>query len=49
MKPGHFGTAVVVSGLDNGLTTVAAKIVEREVRAFGAEANIVNADGTLAE
>ncbi len=47
MKPGHFGTAVVVSGLDVKLTTKAATMVERRVRAFGAEANIVNADGTL--
>ena len=49
MKPSHFGTAVVVSGLDAGLTTEAAKTVEREVRAFGADADIVNADGTLAK
>ena len=47
MKPGHFGTAVVVSGLDVELTTEAATMVEREVRAFGADAVIVNADGTL--
>jgi molybdenum cofactor synthesis domain-containing protein len=47
MKPGHFGTAVVVSGLDDEITTEAAKIVEREVRAFGATANIVHADGTI--
>ena len=47
MKPGHFGTAVVVSGLDFEITTEAAKTVEREVRAFGANAAIVNADGTL--
>ena len=47
MKPGHFGTAVVVSGLDAEFTAEAAKMVEREVRAFGADANIVNADGTL--
>ncbi len=49
MKPGHFGTAVVVSGLDDKLTKKAAKIVEREVRAFGADAYIVNADGTTVE
>ena len=49
MKPSHFGTAVVVSGVDAGLTTEAAKTVEREVRAFGADADIVNADGTLAK
>ena len=47
MKPGHFGTAVVVSGLDAELTSEAATMVEREVRAFGADADIVNADGTL--
>ena len=47
MKPGHFGTAVVVSGLDKRLTTEAAKIIEREVRAFGADADIVSADGTV--
>jgi molybdenum cofactor synthesis domain-containing protein len=47
MKPGHFGTAVVVSGLDSGITNEAAKTVEREVRAFGAIADVVNADGTL--
>jgi molybdenum cofactor synthesis domain-containing protein len=49
MKPGHFGTAVVISGLDVELTTEAAKLVEREVRAFGADAVLVNADGTLAK
>ena len=49
MKPGQFGTAIVVSGLDVAVTTSAAKTVEAEVRAFGAKANIVNADGTLAE
>ena len=49
MKPGQFGTAIVVSGLDVAVTNSAAKTVEAEVRAFGAEANIVNADGTLAE
>ena len=47
MKPGHFGTAVVVSGLDVELTNEAAKLVERRVRAFGADADIVNADGAL--
>ena len=45
MKPGHFGTAVVVSGLDVKLTTKAATMVEEST--FGADANIVNADGTL--
>ena len=49
MKPGHFGTAVVISGLDVERTTEAAKLVEREVRAFGADAVLVNADGTLAK
>ena len=48
MKPSHFGTAVVVSGLDAELTNEAAKTVEREVRAFGADADIVNPDRTLA-
>ena len=48
MKPGHFGTAVVVSAIDVELATEAAKMVEREVRAFGVNAEIVNADGTLA-
>ena len=47
MKPDHFGTAVVVSGLDFEITTTAAKMVEADVRAFGAHAIIVNADGTL--
>ena len=47
MKPGNFGTAVVVSGFDAEITTAAAKAVEAGVRAFGASANIVNADGTL--
>ena len=46
MKPGHFGTAVVVSGLDVDITTKAAKMVEAEVRAFGADAAIINADGS---
>ena len=45
MKPGHFGTAVVVSGLDFELTNEAAAIVQREVRSFGAKADIVNVDG----
>jgi len=45
MKPGQFGTAIVVSGLDVAVTTRAAKKIVAEVRAFGAEANIVNADG----
>ena len=49
MKPGQFGTAIVVSGLDAAVTTSVARTVEAEVRTFGAEANIVNADGTLAD
>ncbi|MFL2845911.1 MAG: competence/damage-inducible protein A [Candidatus Puniceispirillaceae bacterium] len=49
MKPSHFGTAVVVSGLDAELTTEAAKTVEREVRAFGADADIVIPDYILAK
>ena len=49
MKPGQFGTAIVVSGLDAAVTTSAARTVEAEVRTFGAEANIVDADGKLAD
>ena len=45
-KPGQFGTAVVVSGLDQTATASAAKYVESEVRLFGADAQIVGADGT---
>ena len=45
-KPGQFGTAVVVSGLDQTATASAAKDVESEVRLFGADAQIVEADGT---
>ena len=45
-KPGQFGTAVVVSGLDQTATTSAAKDVESEVRLFGADAQIVEADGS---
>lgn len=44
-KPGNFGTAIVVSGLDAAVTMTAAKAVQSEVRAFGAEANIVNDAG----
>ena len=47
MKPGHFGTAVVVSGLDHELTNEAAKMVALEVRAFGADVDIVNADDNV--
>jgi len=49
MKPGQFGTAIVVSGLDAAVTTSAARTVEAEVRTFGAEANIVDADGKLVD
>ena len=49
MKPGQFGTAVVVSGLDVAVTTRAAKRIKVEVRAFGAEANIISAEGTLVD
>jgi len=45
-KPGQFGTAVVGSGLDQTATASAAKDVESEVRLFGADAQIVEADGT---
>ena len=45
-KPGQFGTAFVVSGLDQTATASAAKYVESEVRLFGADAQIVKADGT---
>ncbi len=48
MKPDHFGTAVVVSGLDAENTKAAANMLEAEVRDFGADANIVNADGSIA-
>ena len=41
-KPGQFGTAVVVSGLDPYVALDAAKAVEAEVRDFGALADIVN-------
>jgi molybdenum cofactor synthesis domain-containing protein len=44
-KPGQFGTAVVVSGLDAGAAKSAAAEVEAEVRLFGADAHIVGADG----
>ena len=43
-KPGQFGTAVVVSGLDAYVALDAAKAVEAEVRDFGALADIVNDD-----
>ena len=44
-KPGQFGTAIVVSGLDQGATESAAKNVEAEVRLFGADAFIVDTGG----
>ena len=44
-KPGQFGTAAVVSGLDQAVAESAAKDVEAEVRLFGADAQIVDADG----
>ena len=44
-KPGQFGTAVVVSGLDAEITQKAAKDVETEVRQLGVDAAIVGADG----
>jgi molybdenum cofactor synthesis domain-containing protein len=44
-KPGQFGTAVVVSGLDAKTTQKAAKDVETEVRQLGVDAAIVGADG----
>ena len=46
-KPGQFGTAIVVSGLDQMKTKSAAKDVESEVRLFGFDAQIAEADGTL--
>ena len=44
-KPGQFGTAVVVSGLDAKTTQKAAKDLETEVRQLGVDAAIVGADG----
>ena len=45
LKPNQFGTAVVVSGREQITTESAAKDVEAEVRIFGADAQIVHADG----
>lgn len=45
-KPGQFGTAVVVSGLDALVTQTAAKDVETEVRRLGVDAQIVDFGGT---
>ena len=43
--PGQFGTAVVVSGLDQSVAESAAKDVAAEVLLFGANAQIVDVDG----
>lgn len=45
-KPGNFGTAVVISGLDEVVARQAAEAVAAAVRAFGAEAFIVTAGDT---
>jgi molybdenum cofactor synthesis domain-containing protein len=45
-KPGNFGTAVVISGLDEAVARRAAEAVAEAVRAFGAEAFIVAAGDT---
>ncbi|MEK9610497.1 MAG: molybdopterin-binding protein [Alphaproteobacteria bacterium] len=45
-KPGNFGTAVVISGLDEAVARRAAEAVAAAVRAFGAEAFIVAAGDT---
>ena len=45
-KPGNFGTAVVISGIDEAVARQAAEAVAAAVRAFGAEAFIVAAGGT---
>lgn len=45
-KPGNFGTAVVISGLDEVVARQAAEAVAAAVRAFGAEAFIVAAGDT---
>lgn len=45
-KPGNFGTAVVISGLDEAVARQAAEAVAAAVRAFGAEAFIVAAGDT---
>ena len=47
-KPGNFGTAVVISGLDEVVARQAAEAVAAAVRAFGAEAFIVTAGDTAA-
>ena len=40
-KPGQFGTAVVVSGIDSGITQNVAKDIETAVRSLGVTADIV--------
>ena len=45
-KPGNFGTAVVISGLDEAVARQAAEAVAVAVRACGAEAFIVAAGDT---
>lgn len=45
LKPGRFGTAVVVSGFDQAAAESAARDVEFEVRRFGADAHIVRPGG----
>ena len=45
-KPGNFGTAVVISGIDEAVARQAAEVVAAAVRAFGAEAFIVAAGDT---
>ena len=45
-KPGNFGTAVVISGLDEAVARQAAETVATAVKAFGTEAFIVAAGDT---
>ncbi len=45
-KPGNFGTAVVISGLDGAVARKAAEAVAASVKAFGAAAFIVAAGDT---
>ena len=45
-KPGNFGTAVVISGLDQAVARKAAEAVAAAVEAFGVEAFIVAPGGT---
>ena len=45
-KPGNFGTAVVISGIDEAVARQAAEAVAAAVSAFGAEAFIVAAGDT---